>query len=106
MGGGWDIGWARPGEWLQYTANIYATATYALELRVASASGGGTVRVEVDDVDVTGPLTVPNTGGWQVWPTIRQDGIVLPSGPHRIRLVFVAPGRDGIGNVNFLRFIP
>ena len=105
-GGGFDIGWARAGEWLQYTANVGATGTYALELRVASASAGGTVRVEVDGVDGTGPITIPNTGGWQVWTTIRKAGLVLQSGPHRIRLVFVSAGPEGIGNVNFLRVIP
>ena len=93
------------GEWLQYTADVIASGTYALELRVASASTGGTVRVEVDGVDVTGTLVVPNTGGWQAWQTIRKEGIVLPAGRHRIRLVFVGAGTDGIANVNFLRFI-
>src|SRR3954471_2297774 len=64
-GGGWDVGWTRAGEWLQYTANVSAAGTYSLELRVASASTGGTLRVEVDGVDATGTLTMPNTGGWQ-----------------------------------------
>jgi Carbohydrate binding module (family 6) len=106
VGGGWDVGWTRPGEWLQYTADVSATGTYALELRVASASSGGTVRVEVDGVDVTGAVVVPNTGGWQTWQTIRKDGIVLQPGRRRIRLVFVAGPSEGIGNVNFLRIVP
>jgi hypothetical protein len=73
---------------------------------VASAGTGGTVRVEVDGVDVTGPMVVPNTGGWQAWQTIRKDGIVLQGGSRRIRLVFVAAGTNGIANVNFLRIVP
>ena len=105
-GGGWDIGWTRAGEWLQYAANVSASAAYAFELRVASPSTGATVRLEVDGVDVTGLLAVPNTGGWQVWTTIRKDGIVLQAGFHRIRLVFVAAGTDGIANVNFLKIVP
>jgi carbohydrate binding protein with CBM6 domain/calcineurin-like phosphoesterase family protein/purple acid phosphatase-like protein len=104
-GGGWNIGWVRAGEWLQYTADVSATGTYALELRVASASTGGTLRVEVDGVDVTGTLSMPNTGGWQAWRTIRKDGIVLQAGLRRIRLVFVGAGTDGIANLNFLRFV-
>src|SRR4029079_19654779 len=84
IGGGWDIGWTRAGEWLQYTATVTTTGTYALELRVASASTGGIIRVDVDGTDVTGPLTVPNTGGWQTWTTMRKDGIVVASGTHRI----------------------
>src|SRR5262249_34139192 len=55
-GGGYDVAWTRAGEWLQYTANVSASGTYALELRVASASIGGTVRLDVDGLDATGPL--------------------------------------------------
>lgn len=106
IGAGYDVGWTRPGEWLQYTANVSATGTYAVELRVASVSSGGTMRVEVDGVDVTGPLTMPNTGGWQTWATVRKDGIVLQSGQRRIRLAFLTAGTDGIANVNFLKVVP
>jgi carbohydrate binding protein with CBM6 domain len=105
VGGGYDVGWTRAGEWLQYTADVSATGTFALELRVASPSTGGTLRVEVDGADVTGPIVAPNTGGWQAWQTIRVNGIVLQGGRRRIRLVFVAAGSNGIANVNFLRFV-
>ena len=106
VGGGFDVGWTRPGEWLQYTVDVIATGTYALELRAASASAGGTVRLEVDGVDVSGAVILPNTGGWQTWQTIRKDGIVLQGGRHRMRLVFVSGPTDGIANVNFLRIVP
>jgi len=106
VGGGYDVAWIRPGEWLQYTADMTAAGTYAIELRVASASTGGTMRVEIDGVDVTGTLVVPNTGGWQVWQTMRKSGISVAAGRHRIRLVFIAAGTNGIANVNFLRITP
>ena len=32
--------------------------------------------VEVDGIDATGPITVPNTGGWQLRTTIRKPGII------------------------------
>jgi hypothetical protein len=105
-GGGFDVAWTRAGEWLMYTANVSASGTYALDLRVASVGGGGIVRIDVDGTDVTGPLTIPNTGGWQTWTTLRKSGVALTSGVHRIRLVFVAAGTDGIANVNFLRVTP
>jgi hypothetical protein len=105
-GGGWNIGWTRPGEWLQYTVDVAASGTYALELRVSSGIGGGSMRVEVDDVDVTGPLVVPNTGGWQVWRTVRKEGIALQAGHGRIRLVFPGAGTSGVANVNYLRIVP
>jgi Carbohydrate binding module (family 6)/Calcineurin-like phosphoesterase len=105
-GGGWNIGWTRPGEWLQYTADVSATGTYALELRVASVGGAGRVRVEVDGVDVTGALVVPDTGGWQVWRTIRKEGVALQAGRRSIRLVFPGTGTSGVANVNFLKIVP
>jgi len=104
-GGGYDVGWTKPGEWLQYTVDVTTTATYALELRVASPSTGGTLRVEVDGNDITGTLTVPNTGAWQAWQTMRIDGIALSAGRHAVRLVFIAAGTNGIVNVNFLKFV-
>src|SRR5262252_3720937 len=103
-GGGYDVAKIRAGEWLQYTANVSASGTYALDLRVASASTGGIVRVDVDGIDVTGLMTVPNTGGWQVWTTMHQDGITLQAGLHSVRLVFVTAATNGIANVNWLRF--
>ena len=102
-GGGYDVGWTAAGEWLQYTVNVSATGTYALDLRVANPSGGGTVRVEVDGLDATGPMTVPGTGGWQTWTTMHKDGLALQAGLHAVRLVFIATG-DSIANVNWLMF--
>src|SRR5262249_41384068 len=104
-GGGFDVGWVRSGEWLQYTTNVTASGPYAFELRVASLSTGGTLRIDVDGADVTGELTVPNTGGWQTWTTIRKDGIALQAGLHHVRLVFVKAGTKGIGNVNFINVV-
>jgi hypothetical protein len=51
-------------------------------------------------------LVVPNTGGWQAWQTMRKDGVALSAGRHRLRLVFVAAGTNGIANVNYLRIAP
>ena len=55
------------GEWLKYSISVASAGSYTLEARVASSGAGGTFHVEVDGVNVTGPLTVPNTGGWQTW---------------------------------------
>ena len=62
VGGGYSVGWAFAGEWLAYTVNVATAGTYDLEVRVASAGAGGTFHIEVNGVDRTGPLTVPNTG--------------------------------------------
>ena len=104
MGGGYDVGWAFAGEWLKYSVNVVAAGTYDLDVRVASAGSGGRFHVEVNGVDKTGPLTVPSTGGWQTWTTIRKTGITLTAGPQTWRLVLDANGATtAVGNFNWLR---
>jgi hypothetical protein len=105
-GGGWNVGWMSAGEWLQYTVNV-AAGTYTLDARVASEGPGGTFHVEVNGVDRTGPLVVPDTGGWQSWRTVTRTGIALTAGVQVLRVVLDADGSNGaVGNLNYLRLTP
>ena len=69
-GGGYDVGWVFAGEWLKYTVNVTTAGTYNIQARVASSGADGTFHIEVNGVDKTGSMTIPNTGGWQSWTTI------------------------------------
>ena len=62
-------------------ANDTGLPNSPLEARVASAGQGGAFHVEVDGADATGPMLVPNTGGWQNWQTISRSAIPLTAGP-------------------------
>jgi len=105
VGGGFALGYVQGGEWLKYSVSVTATDNYALSARVASSGAGGTFHVEVDGVNATGPLTVPNTGGWQTWQTISTVAISLAAGPHVLRLVIDTSGASGWwGNLNYLRW--
>ena len=99
-GGGYDVGWSASGEWLEYTVNVAATATYAIGVRVASLSTGGTLHVEVDGQNVTGAMTFGATGGWQSWTTVTRTGVPLTAGAHVVRLAIDA----GAFNVNWTSF--
>lgn len=106
-GGGFAVGHVRAGEWLEYTVDVPAAGSYDLGVRFASDSGGGTAHVEIDGADVTGPMTLPNTAGWQVWQTIRAYGVSLPAGRHVLRLAFDSNAWGGdIGNVNWVDVRP
>jgi phosphatidylserine/phosphatidylglycerophosphate/cardiolipin synthase-like enzyme len=102
--GGYNVGWTRAGEWLKYTANVATTAIFTLETRVANVGTGATFHVEVDGVDRTGPIAVPDTGGWQTWQTIATTSIPLTAGQRVLRVVFdtVSSG-GGVGNYNWFR---
>jgi hypothetical protein len=102
-GSGYTLGWVGAGEWLTYTVYVGASGSYDLDVRVASAGLGGTFHIEVNGVDVTGPLTVPNTGGWQSWTTLRRTGVDLSAGQQVWRLVMDANGTTGaVGNINYI----
>jgi hypothetical protein len=102
-GGGYKIKSAVAGEWLNYTVNVQTAGTYTISVRVASGGTGGTFHLEVDGVDRTGPMTVPNSGGWQVWRTVTKTGIALAAGEQVFRLVLDTNGGTGLtGNFNWL----
>jgi hypothetical protein len=95
IGLGFNVGWIVPGEWIEYTVDTVA-GTYDLEVRVASAMAGGTLHVEFDGVDRTGPISFGGTDGWQNWITVRIEGVTLDAGVQTMRLAF----DDGVFNVN------
>ena len=105
--GGYHLMKTRAGEWLIYTVNVASTGTYRLEVRLASVGTGARFRVEVDGVNRTGSVAVPDTGGWQSWGTVTVTGIPLSAGTRSIKLVMESNGTSG-GNANFnwLRIAP
>ncbi|MES2732523.1 MAG: carbohydrate-binding protein, partial [Bacteroidota bacterium] len=81
-----NIAFSDNGEWLEYTVNVAATGTYTLDTRVSSPIATGSFHVEMDGTNVTGTLTVPNTGGWQTWQNVSKT-VNLTSGQHIMRFV-------------------
>jgi hypothetical protein len=105
-GGGFNLSKTRAGEWLKYTVNVATTGTYRVEARVANMGTGARFHIEVDGVDRTGPMLVPDTGGWQIWQTVAVTGVSLPAGQHVVRVVFDNVASTGaMGNYNWFRFV-
>lgn len=100
--GGYNLGWMCQGEWIEYTVDVAHAGTYDLAVRVASNATGGTIRFELDGVDVTGPMAVPATGGWQAWQTIIGTAD-LAAGQHVLRLVNASSSGQEF-NVNHFEF--
>jgi Carbohydrate binding module (family 6) len=101
--GGYDVGWIAPGEWLSYSIDVATAGTYTLDARVAAPGPGGTFHVEADGRDVSGPMTIPATGGWQTWTTISKP-VALAEGAQQLRIVFDAAGSCCVGNLDWIRF--
>lgn len=98
--GQYNICYIRNGEWLEYTVNVAATGAYDLDLRVAAEGDGKTLHIEMDGVDVTGPVNLPNTGGWQTWATMTVKNVNLTEGKHVMRIAF----DSDYMNLNYVEF--
>jgi hypothetical protein len=96
VGGGFDAGWLRLGEYIEYTVDVPTAGTYTIDTRVASLSAGGTFYLAFNGTNQTGTVNVPPTGGWQVWTTVSANA-TLGAGVQTMR--FVPTG--GEFNVNY-----
>ncbi|RNC82117.1 MAG: glycosyl hydrolase family protein [Phycisphaera sp.] len=84
-GGGFNVGYLCPGEWIEYTVDVAQTGTYTGVARVASQVTNGAFRLEVDGADISGRIEVPFTGGWQSYIDL-PISVQLEAGQHVIRL--------------------
>ena len=82
-----NVGWITAGEWLAFDVNISVPGRYSVRLRTASPYAGTRLHVELDGVDITGSLSLPQTGGWDSWRSSGSAGAQLPAGRHTIRVV-------------------
>lgn len=105
VGGGYNIGYALNGEWLEYTVNVTNAGQYSLDLRMAADGTGKTLHVEIDGVNVTGAIPVPNTAGWQTWQTVTMNNLNLTAGQKVLRIVFDSDYMN-LNYVEFKKMIP
>lgn len=89
---GHGVGWTRNGEWLVYSVTVRESGTYSLQVPVASNKRGGAFHLEINGKDITGPLQVPDTGGWDRLERIRKDGIQLLAGEYQMKMVMDTVG--------------
>ncbi|WP_454050135.1 cellulase family glycosylhydrolase [Cellulomonas sp. Marseille-Q8402] len=83
-GGGVNLGWTDPGDFVQYDVVAPAAGTYRVTLRVASP-GGSPGALRVVSPASSSPVSVPATGGWQSWTDVTTT-VRLGAGSQRIRL--------------------
>jgi M6 family metalloprotease-like protein len=102
-GGRFNVAWTRPGEWLHYSVTVSQTGLYGVEMRVATP-WPGRLHLELDGINITGPVAYGNTGGWQSWVSVR-DTVMLIGGDHFLQLIFDDTASSFYaGNINQLRF--
>ena len=101
--GGYNLGYAEDGDHAVYRNVDFGARVGVVEVRVASGGSGGLLELRLDAPD--GPListvTLPATGGWQRWTTVRAP-VSRATGRHDLYLVL--RGGTAIANLNWFRF--
>ena len=103
---GHGIGWTRAGEWVNYTVEIQQAGEFEIEFPVASDKQGGVFHLEIDGKDVTGPIEIPDTGGWGNLEMIRAKTKPLEKGRFVMMMKMDRDGESGgIGDIDYLEFV-
>jgi hypothetical protein len=102
------VGWTEPGEWFRITVDVAQAGVYSADLLYTS-NRGGTISMDVNGKDATGPLTIQSTFNaadpiaWRQWHHWNiAHGIVklrLPKG-RSVLTVRISSG----GNMNLAYF--
>jgi len=97
---GYNLGWVSSGEWVQYSVNIAVSGVYEVEVRVASNNADGKFHFQSGAADISLPTSVPNTGDWDLWQTVKVPNVILTPSDHKIRF-YVDHKEFNVGSFKF-----
>ena len=100
-GGGLNIGYTNPGDYVDYLVNVEADYEYNIKLRVAAESNSGrvafyTVSNQGEETRIS-EILLPVTNGWQNWVNVTSS-IQLPRGNYTLRMRII----NGDFNMNWI----
>jgi hypothetical protein len=96
---GYYVGATVTGEWLEYSVDVKTAGQYSLTFSVATPNSGRKLHVELDGVNVTGAVTLLNTGSYSVWQTVSATANLMSAGKHVLRVAV------DLGGFNFNRIV-
>lgn len=95
VGGGLNVGYFHPGDWLSYSNNSFLAAqsgNYKVTYRVATNGAGASFALHEADKSVQYDVVeLPNTGGFQKWVDVERT-INLSAGTHSLGITTLARG--------------
>jgi len=97
--GGYNIGWAQSGEYVEYTVNVDSDGYYDIDARVATNMSGN-FKISFQKSNTSKIFNLISTGGWQTWKTLNQKGLLLKAGKQIMRIEIL----NGAFNINKLSF--
>ncbi|WP_139125159.1 carbohydrate-binding protein, partial [Bacillus solimangrovi] len=106
VGGGLNVGYLDNEDYLVFNDVDFGSGATEVAARIASQTAGGTIELRLDGKDgqLIGTVDLTNTGGWQEWET-KTATISNTTGIHDLYVVFKGETQEGIGNLNWLKFV-
>lgn len=87
-GGGLDMGYAAPGDYMDYRVYVSQPKYYTINVRVASERSSSQLGLRVEEGNIfreVGVVNITSTGGWQTWKTVSTE-VFLKEGRYTLRL--------------------
>jgi len=97
IGGGLNVGWIEPNDWIKYNVSVLQSGEYAITSRIAGY-GTGTFNLNFDETIAT-TVQFESTGGWQNWEDFTTN-VYLPQGNYT--MTFTA--HNDAFNLNYFDF--
>jgi hypothetical protein len=99
IGGGKNLGAIGTGDWMTYNVDVPETGNYKITYRVAATGTTSQfVLKSATDVDLAAIVSVPKTGGWQVWTDVEQT-VSLQKGVQTLKIY----AQTGGFNINWFK---
>ena len=104
------VGWTEPGEWFNLTVQVAHAGLYTADLLYTS-NRGGTISIDVNGKDATGPLTLPSTFNasdpiawrqwhhWSIAPVLMK--LKLPAGKSVLTVHILTEGNMNLAYFEF-----
>ena len=100
---GYNVGFVKEGEWMNYTVQINETAAYKLSTRIASQESGGMFHLSIDGEGITTVQTINSTGGWTNYETLDITNVLLDEGEHVLTVHIDSDIPFNISSIEFIK---
>jgi hypothetical protein len=106
------VGWTQPGEWFNITVHVARAGSYSADLLYTS-NRGGTISIDVNGVDATGPISIQSTNDaadpvawrqWHHWNVMQNLTRIKLSAGKNVLTVHILT--EGNMNLAYLQFNP
>lgn len=95
VGGGLNVGFLDNGDYMIFPIQTTKNADYIADFRLASLSGGGSMKILIDEKEVAN-LDIAMTGDWQAWAN-QEVTLPIDTGKHFLKILVSSGG----WNLNF-----